>query len=131
MSFSFALGPNPWYRQKHPDSELVRQKKNNLNMPRSEILYITTPIPGYESTDTRTRTNSPPAANPSLDIVQELDIFTIEEELVLETISAEPEVDEKKKNLQSSMENMTPRKRKGLEEKPNIRIGRVCGRRRH
>ena len=73
----------------------------------------------------------PPAANPSLDIVQELDIFTIEEELVLETISAEPEVDEKKKNLQSSMENMTPRKRKGLEEKPNIRIGRVCGRRRH
>ena len=73
----------------------------------------------------------PPAANPSLDIVQELDIFTIEEELVLETVSAVPEVDEKKKNLQSSMENMTPRKRKGLEEKANIRIGRVCGRRRH
>ena len=53
------------------------------------------------------------------------------EELVLETISAVTEVDEKKKNLQSSMENMTPRKRKGLEEKENIRIGRVCGRRRH
>ena len=39
-------------------------------------------------------------ANPSLNIVQELDIFTIVEELV-----------------QSTMENMTPRKRKRLEDK--------------
>ena len=39
-------------------------------------------------------------ANPSLNIVQELDIFTIVEELV-----------------QSTMENTTPRKRKRLEDK--------------
>ena len=39
-------------------------------------------------------------ANPSLNIVQELDIFTIVEELV-----------------QSTMEKMTPRKRKRLEDK--------------
>ena len=39
------------------------------------------------------------------------------EELVLETISAVTEVDEKKKNLQSTMENLTPRMRKRLEDK--------------
>ena len=125
MRLSLALGSNQWYRQKYPDCELVRQKNPPLTCPDPRFPGYIFTLPPPPSPDKNLQIPEqeqnlpPPTANPSLDIVQELDIFTIVEELVLETISAVPEVDEKKKkkNLQSTMENLTPRKRKRLEDK--------------